>query len=72
MLEQLGYEVKGANEVCWVMMRHGCLPLQIQRLGPKVEINALYSTLNKARISPEQFFKMCQLLTAPEPKPDDN
>ena len=65
VLEQLGYEVTASNPFCWVMRRSGCISLQIPRLGRSVGLDALHSTLKKARIGPEQFFRMCQLVTGP-------
>ena len=66
VLEACGYVATAANPSCWVMARAGCRLLQIPRLGRTVETEALYSTLAKAGIGSGQFFRMCQIATAPQ------
>ena len=64
VLEQLGYTVLSESQYCWVLARGAGLPLVIPRLGRAVDTDILYSTLAKVRVTPKQFFRMCQLVTA--------
>jgi hypothetical protein len=53
-----GYKVSSEDQLNWVLVREGSVPITVPKLGELVGLDVLMSALNKSKMDNDVFFSL--------------